>query len=234
VERFGDQLLAGSAFALDQDGGAGGSHLRHQVEDAQHRLALADDIFKVVALLQRPLELDILFFRALPGNRGADIGQKLFVVPGLLDEVLRPAIHGVDHIADGSIGGDHDHRQVGLALPDAGQNLQAILARQRQVQQNQVVGSGIDVPEPGLTLGGRLHDIAFEQQQRLQRFANGCFVVDDQNAVSRFGRNVRFALRNENAGLRHARASLPWEIPDGRWFRCQPGFPPGSCRHVPG
>ncbi len=88
MERFRDQFLAGSAFALDQDGGAGGSYLRHQVEDAQHRLAFADDIFKVVALLECPLELDILFFRAMPGHRGADIGQKLFVIPGLLDEVL--------------------------------------------------------------------------------------------------------------------------------------------------
>ncbi len=187
MERLGDQLLAGSALSLDEDGGAGGSNLRHQVEDAQHRLAFADDIFKVVALLQRAFELNILFFRAVPRDRGADIGQKLFIVPGLLDEVLRPAIHGVDHVADRSIGGDHDDRQVGLALPDAGQDLQAVLARQSQIQQDQVVGSGIDASEPGLTLRGRVHHIAFEQEQRLQRFANRRFVVDDQNAVSRFG-----------------------------------------------
>jgi hypothetical protein len=75
VDRLGYKLLAGSAFTLDQDSGAGGSHLCHQVEDAQHRLALADDIFKAVPLLQGPLELDVLFFRALPGGSGADIRQ---------------------------------------------------------------------------------------------------------------------------------------------------------------
>ncbi len=65
VQRLGDQLLAGSAFALDEHGGAAGRDLRHQVEDAQHRLALADDVFKVIALLQGALELDVFFFGAV-------------------------------------------------------------------------------------------------------------------------------------------------------------------------
>ena len=34
VQRFGDQLFAGAAFALDQDGGAAGRDLLYQVEDA--------------------------------------------------------------------------------------------------------------------------------------------------------------------------------------------------------
>ena len=186
VDRLGDQLLAGPALALDQNGRAGGSHLRHQVKNAQHRLAFADNVFKVVALLQRALELDILFFRTLPGDGRANIGQKLFVVPRLLDKVLRSAIHRVDHVADRAVGGDHDDRQVRLALPDARQNFHAVLSRQRQIQQNQIIGSGIDASQPSLALGRQVHHVTFEHQQRLQRFANRCFVVDDQNAGCRF------------------------------------------------
>ncbi len=99
--------------------------------------------------------------------------------------------------------------RVGLALPYAGQNFQPVLPGQRQVQQNQVVAPAIDALEPGLTLGGQVHHIAFEHQQRFQGFANGRFVIDDQNPVLRLGRNVGFTLRGENAGLRHGRASLP-------------------------
>ena len=57
VDRLGDQLLAGSGFAGDQDGRAAGRHLPHQVENLQHPLALADDVGEAVALLEGALEL---------------------------------------------------------------------------------------------------------------------------------------------------------------------------------
>ena len=69
VDGLGDELLAGAALALDQNSRAAGRDLRDEVEEAQHRLALADDIFEVVALLERALELDDLFFGAMPGDR---------------------------------------------------------------------------------------------------------------------------------------------------------------------
>ena len=95
VDRLGDQFFAGAALALQQNGGAAGRDLRHQVENPQHGLALADDVFEVVALLQRALELDVLFFRSMPRDGGAHVGQQLFVVPGLLDEVRGARLHGL-------------------------------------------------------------------------------------------------------------------------------------------
>ena len=71
----------------NKNGGAAGRDLRDQVEDPQHRLALADDVFEVVALLESALELDVLFFGAAARDRCAHVGQQFFVVPGLLDEV---------------------------------------------------------------------------------------------------------------------------------------------------
>ena len=87
VNGFGDQLLAGSAFALDEHGGAAGGHLAHQIEYAEHGLALADDVFKVVALLERPLELDVFFFYAAASDGSTHIGQQLLVIPGFLDKI---------------------------------------------------------------------------------------------------------------------------------------------------
>ena len=66
VDGFGDQLLAGSGFAGDQDGGAAGRHLRHQVEHAHHALALADDVGEAVALLEGALELRVFVFETAP------------------------------------------------------------------------------------------------------------------------------------------------------------------------
>src|SRR5258708_22718574 len=57
VDGLGDQLLAGAALSLDQNGGAAGRDLRDQIEDFEHDLALAYNIFKIVALLQGALEL---------------------------------------------------------------------------------------------------------------------------------------------------------------------------------
>ena len=88
VDRLGDQLLAGAALALNQDGRAAGRNLRDEVEDRQHGLALADDVFEVVALLESALELEVLFFGAVARDGGANVGEQLLVVPRLLDEVL--------------------------------------------------------------------------------------------------------------------------------------------------
>ena len=112
VNGFRDQFLAGAALALHQHRRASGSDLRHQVEDAQHRIALADNVLEVVALLERALELDDLFFGATASDRAAHIGQQLLVVPGLLDEIIGPGLHGIDRVLHRAVGGDHDHRPV--------------------------------------------------------------------------------------------------------------------------
>ena len=112
VNGFGDQFFAGPALALQKNGGAAGRHLRHQVENLQHGLALAHDVFKVVALLQRALELNVFLFRAMAGHGGANIGQQLLVVPGLLDEVGGPGLHRLHRIFHCAVGGDHDDRQL--------------------------------------------------------------------------------------------------------------------------
>ena len=83
VDRLGDQLFAGSGFAGDQDGRAAGRHLRHQVQNPQHPLALADDVRKAVTLLEGALELGVLALQPALGDHALDLDQQLFVVPRL-------------------------------------------------------------------------------------------------------------------------------------------------------
>ncbi len=113
VNGLGDKFLAGSAFALDQNRGAAGRHLRNKVKDAQHDFAFADNVGEVVALLERALELQVLFFGTIARDGRANVGQQLFVVPRLLDEVLSAGANRFDDVVDGAVGRDHDDRRFG-------------------------------------------------------------------------------------------------------------------------
>ncbi len=172
VNRLGDQLLAGAALALDQDGGAAGRDLGDEVEEPEHRLALADDVFEVVALLQGALELDDLFFGAMPRNGGANVGEQLLVVPGLLDEVLGAGADGVDDVAHGAVGGDHDDGKVGLHLDDARQQIDAALAGKSEIEQQQIVLVARQQLHAGGTVDGHADGEAFEREQGFERLAD--------------------------------------------------------------
>ena len=186
VDGLGDELFAGAAFALDEDGGAAGRDLGDEVEEAEHGLAFADDVLEVVALLEGALELDDLFFGLVAGDGGADVGEELFVVPGLLDEVFGAGADGVDDVADGAVGGDHDDRQLGLHLDDAGQEVDAGLAGKGEVEQEEVVLRCARAGRGRMGRRRRQRDgEAFEGEQGFERLADGGFVVDDEDAWTR-------------------------------------------------
>src|SRR5258707_6920770 len=138
---LGNQFLAGAAFALDQHRGAAGRNLPNQVKDAEHDLALAYDVFKVVALPEGAFQLLVLFFGAAARDGGTHVGQKLLVVPRFLDEVGGPVLHGADGVVHGAIRGDHDYRQLRVAVAYVGQNLQSIVVGQGEIKQDQVEGT---------------------------------------------------------------------------------------------
>jgi len=118
VNGLGDEFLACAALALNQHSGAAGGHLGHKVEDLEHDLALAHNVDKVVALLERALELQVFFLSAMAGHGRADIGQQLLVVPGLLHKVFRPGAHSLNHVVHCAVGSDHDDRQFRLPVFD--------------------------------------------------------------------------------------------------------------------
>jgi len=71
-------------------------------------------------------------------NGRANVGQQLFVVPWLLNKVLRARADSFDDIVHGAVSGDHDDRQLGLTFFDLRQQLEATLAGKGEVEQNKV------------------------------------------------------------------------------------------------
>ena len=183
MDGFGDQFFAGPALTLQKNGGTAGGHLRHQIENLQHGLALAHDVFKVVALLQGALELNVFFFGAVAGHGGANISQQFLVVPRLLDEVRGAGLHRLDRIFHGAVCGDHDHCQLGVSMVEFRQQIDAVAVGQCQIEQHQVVGPVADSCEAFVGGGGRLHFVAFHFQQGFQRLADGGFIVNDQDGT---------------------------------------------------
>ena len=185
MQSLGDQLLAGSALALQKDRGAAGSNLRYQVENLQHGLALAHDVFKVVTLLQSALELNVFCFSLVAAYCDAHIRQQLFIVPRFLDEVGGAGLHRLHRIFHRAIGGDHDHGKLWIMSVKLYEQVQTVAIRQCQVKQHQVKRM---FPNPRQTLISgcrRFNRIAFQLQQSLKRLADRSFVVDDQHGAGR-------------------------------------------------
>ena len=181
MQSLGNQLLARTALALHQDGRTAGSNLRDQVEQTQHRLALAHDVLEVVPLLQRAFELYQLFFSAMPPDGGANIGQQLLVVPRLLNEVLRPRVDRIDHVRDLAKRRNHNDRQRRMHLQNPRQQVDSALSRQREVEQQQVELAALQLFQAVRPVYSQRDLESLQRQQRLQRLADRRLVVDDQN-----------------------------------------------------
>ena len=168
-----------------------GATWRHEVKNLQHGLAFAHDVLEVVALLQGALELNVFFFRVLAGDGGAHIGQQLFVVPWLLDEIGCPRLHGVDRILHRAVGGDHDDRMLRMWAANLGEHVHAIAVGQSQVEQHEIEGALADLGQAVSSAGGDCDGVAFELQQGLERFADCGLVVNDEDTdrAARGGRS---------------------------------------------
>ena len=92
VDGLGDELFAGAAFALDEDGGAAGRDLRDEVEEAEHGVAFADDVFEGVALLEGALEVDDFLLRRAERPMAARMSARSFSLSqGFWTKLAAPA-----------------------------------------------------------------------------------------------------------------------------------------------
>ncbi len=114
-------------------------------------------------------------------NGGANVGEQLLVVPGLLDEIFSAGANGLDDVVDGAVGGDHDDGQIGLALLELRQQLEAALAGQREVEQDEIEVRLVEHAQAFFAVGRGLHGVVLEREQHFKRFANAGLVVDHQD-----------------------------------------------------
>ena len=119
-----------------------------------------------MCIRDRSKGVDRLRLPAAVAQGGADAGHQLHHAEGLGDVVVRPAVQAHHLVVLGPLGGDQDDGEPsgGGAGADALEDVQAVLLREHQVQQDQ----GGELPlHGGPELGGqfkalRLHALAVQ------------------------------------------------------------------------
>ena len=156
MDRLGDQLLAGTAFTLEQDRAAPRRDLCDQVEDLLHRRALPDDVPETVALLQGFLEPRVFF--AQPPVLGCvlDGQQDLVVLERLGDEVEGTELGGPHRLLDGPERGEDDGDGARIELGEFLEHLQPVHVGHHQVEQHDAV---VLVPDELQRVGAALRQV---------------------------------------------------------------------------
>ena len=115
-------------------------------------------------------------------QQGADAGQQLIQVIRLDDVVVGPRIQAGYALGHGVARGGDQHRQARTARAQGAQHVQAALARQTQVQQQQVVGGG---GQRRIGLGAVAHPVggvAFGAQRVVHHLADHGVVFGQQDS----------------------------------------------------
>ena len=84
-------------------------------------------------------------------------------------------------------GRDHDHRHFWIILAKPVEQLDAVHFRHDHVAQDQIRGGTFHLILCGAAVANRGAAVAFRLQHRGDNFANGLFVVDDQNVFDGIG-----------------------------------------------
>jgi hypothetical protein len=132
VDGAGDQLLARARLALDEHRRVGARGVRHQLVDAHHLRAVADETgagkFRL-ALVGHAL-------RALGG--ALDDRHHLLDVEGLGDEVGRPLLNRLHRNFERALGGQRDDLRLGVEPAELAYDLKAANVRHEDVGENNV------------------------------------------------------------------------------------------------
>ncbi len=182
VNRLGDQLLAGAALPLDQDGaGIAAGDLFHHGQHVFHMPAAADDVGDPVFARLFGTQMGDLAFK-LSGFEGLlDDDGELVEVEGLVDVVVGAHPHRLYRRLQHAEGGNHDDDDVNFQVLDPFQNLQAVDSRQLDIEQHQVGRLLPQNLESVFSGACRENLVALLFKVLLQRPANQMFVIHNQN-----------------------------------------------------
>ncbi len=164
---------------------------------------------KVVALLERALELQVFFAQSAAFDGLRDLHEQFVVGPRLGDVILRAALkRGARHVDRAVSGNQHDGK-IRIAPPDFAQQVEAVAVGQADVQQQEIEGLFVEQRQARFAGLRARRGVAFRIEQEFQALADFEFVVDDQDQA-----------------FRHEPLSAPQGIRAGMTFLC----PPSSAR----
>ena len=180
MERPRDELLAGTALAVDQNRGAARRRLHDQVEDLLHPRGAADDLAEPVGVrLQILAEHAVLGDEAALGEGVADDGQHFVVLERLGDVVEGAPLHRGDGALDRRERGDHQHRQLVVYFLQLVERGHAVHARHHDVDDGGVEGDRAGELEAFGGVSGEANGMALARQQRFEDLTHDLLVVDD-------------------------------------------------------
>ena len=140
------QLLAGAALAVDQHGEVGRRGALGHVDHALERLALADELLEAAGRLPLAQHLDLLL-EPPAVQRARHHHLELGHLERLGEEVVRAAGDGVHGDLPRAVGGHHDDGRLGRQVAAARDGVEAVHVGQPHVEQDQVVGAGLELVE---------------------------------------------------------------------------------------
>ena len=181
VNGFGDDFLTGSAFTADQYGGTGRRDLGDQIEHGLHLVTLADDVGKIVALLQGALELDVFIAQAAAFDGYRDLGDEFIVRPRLGDEILGATFEGGAGHVDGAVGGDQNDRNLRVAQAYLAQQFEPVAVGEADIEQHEIEGIVFELLQADRAGFGEGHLKIFRGEKSFQPFPDLDFIIYNEN-----------------------------------------------------
>ena len=130
MEGLGHDFLAGAVLAGDEDVGVGGADAGHEIDDGAHGGGFGDEVWCALGAEETVFGLQALgaTLELEEFDLSAEDGEEARVLPGLLDEVAGAAAHGFDGEVEVGPGGHDDDGEMGVALADGGDEVEAFAA----------------------------------------------------------------------------------------------------------
>src|SRR5258708_6318316 len=185
MDRLGDEFLACAAFSVDQHSRTRWRHLPDQIQHGKHLFALADNVGKVVALLQSALELNIFLAQAAAFDGVRDLDEQFVVRPRLGDVIQRAALERGPRHVDRAVRRDQNYGEMWVAPPDFTQQIESIAIGEADVKQKQIERFFLEKSKSRFAGFRAGSGVALGREQQLQSFANFRFVVDDEDGALR-------------------------------------------------
>ena len=141
VNRARREFLPCAVFSEEQDGGLGGRHPRERLPEGSCRFGVSQDLVRPSGLLDEP---PVLPDETIPIERISRGEEDPLDRRGLLDEIVRSELHGLDGPFDRAVSGQHDRGHGEPALPHRGEQREAVHLGHLHVQKDEIDPSLIE------------------------------------------------------------------------------------------
>ena len=150
------RFLAGQRQRLPVDSGGAGAGVEAQASAAQQHILLGE----------------------LPQCQAADAGLQLGQVEGLCQIVVRPGVQPLHLVLHLTAGGEDQHPRLPVGLPQGAQHRHAVLFRQIQIQQYQIVALHAQKRQRLFPIIAVVHAVGQPPQAADDRLAQGAFIFN--------------------------------------------------------